>query len=85
VRAYIRPDTDELLLFISYRTLHEPRDGRLEVTLETGNWTQPQRIPLLDYTKREDVKHRVENGKLILEDVHAGVQPAIITLKKAAQ
>jgi hypothetical protein len=82
VRAYIRDDS-ELLLYVAYRNLREPRDGRLNIALDSAEWADPRQIPLLDFTQRDLVAHKIENGKLVLTDIPAGRAPTIITLRKA--
>lgn len=83
VRAFVREDR-QLLIYLAYGP-RAPREGTLRIVIHSDQWAQPQRIPLLDYMAREDVKHRVEDGKLILEDVCVGVEPAIITLRRLAR
>lgn len=84
VRAYVRGDS-ELLIYVAYRTFREPRDGLLRITVHSNQWSDPQCIDVLDYTKRHDVKHHQEDGAIVLDEVQAGLRPAIIVLRKASQ
>ncbi len=79
-RAFIRAD-GELLIYLAYRSFREPRDGRWDVILPARGWGGPERIPLLDYRRREPMRHRVEGDGLVVEDVPVGLGPTIIALR----
>jgi len=80
-KTYIRADK-QLLIYLAYRKFREPREGRWDILLRTSEWGCPQRIPLLDYTSRKDLRYHREGQYLVVEDVQVGLQPMIITLRK---
>ena len=82
LRTFVR-EGRQLLIYLACPQFNEPRDGCWDVVIEGREWGEPRRIPLLDYTAREPVPHRWENGTLVLEEVRAGLEPAILTLRRA--
>lgn len=83
-RAYIR-DGQQLLLYLAYPTAPYERDGRFDIVLDTDQWGMPQQIPLLDYQGRDDMPHRYDDGRLVIEDVPVSESPTIITLRKRSE
>ena len=84
LRAFIRQDR-QLLIYLACPRFNEPRDGRWDILIDTPSWRDPKRIPLLDYTAREPVPHHEEDGVLVLESVSAGLQPAILVLRRVVE
>jgi len=81
LKCFIRADR-QLLIYLACPRFNEPREGRWDILVETPSWGDPRRIPLLNYTKRESVSHHRENETLVIENVKAGLEPAIFTLRK---
>ncbi len=80
-KAYVRAD-GELIVYLAYRNFREPRDGRWDMILPAGPWGCPERISILDYTKRSALAHRCEGDRLVIEDLPVGLEPTIVTLRR---
>ncbi len=79
LRAWVRGDR-QLLIYLVYPNLREPREGHWDVLLETDVWGCPKQIPLLNYRDRLDHRYHRESGALVLENVNVSMKPTILTL-----
>ena len=80
-RIFNRND-QQLIIYMAYRRFREPVEGKWDIILNSTTWTAPEQVTMQDYTVRVPCKFLVENGKLIIENVTAGLNPVIIVLKR---
>ena len=81
LRSFIRAD-GQLLIYLAYRQFRVPQTGIWDITVDSADWGKPQQIPLSDYQERVDLPHHRESSKLVIEGVKAGLQPAVLTLRR---